>query len=232
MVTPPHYLSVFKELYGGILVKLIYQINSGVVMIKAVIFDSGGVLTTDTDNLMSKNIARSFGISKKKVMDAFDSLATLFQTGKITQKEFWVKFAKAVCRNLPSGYSSLLLADYEKASRKNESVFLFAKKLKKKGYIVAVLSNTVKVHANFNKKRKLWKGFDKVFLSCDLGMIKPNVDIYRYTLRKLKIKAKEAVMIDNKKDYLAGAKKIGMHTIVYRNLQKLKKDLRKLGVAW
>jgi len=49
-------------------------------------------------------------------------------------------------------------------------------------------------------------------------------------LKKLGVKAEEAVFIDDKEINIDGAKKAGMKGIVFLNYQKLVQDLKLLGV--
>ena len=103
----------------------------GEAMIKAVIFDSGGVLTTDTDGKLYKNIARKFNISVKLVYSTINFLAHLFQTGRISHEEFWKRFSMITKRKLHPGYPSFLITDYIHELKKDPKVIGFALILKK-----------------------------------------------------------------------------------------------------
>jgi epoxide hydrolase-like predicted phosphatase len=203
-------------------------------MIRAIIFDSGGVLTKrDSDDVLFSNIAEAFLVSTKEVLKYLHAFKDFpLQTGKISESEFWKQFAKSANRKLPLGYKKLWTKDYLQHSPKNHEVIEFAMLLKKKGYIVPILSNTIKPHLRLNLKRKMYAGFYPVVLSCNVGLRKPNPKIYSLMLNRIKVKASEAVMVDDKPEYLVGAKKIGIQTVVFKSLPRLKKDLRKLGVVW
>jgi len=49
-------------------------------------------------------------------------------------------------------------------------------------------------------------------------------------LQKLKVKPDEAVFIDDRKDFLDGAKKAGLKTILFMTVGQVKAGLKKLGV--
>ncbi len=62
-------------------------------------------------------------------------------------------------------------------------------------------------------------------------MRKPNMDIYKYALRKFNIDPHMAVFIDDHRENLVPAKKLGIKTFHYQNNPAgLKKFLKKLGV--
>jgi len=99
------------------------------------------------------------------------------------------------------------------------------KKLKEKGYNVAVLSNIYEFTAN--KVRKKFNGFlelfDYIALSCEIGIAKPNPKIFLLTLDKLGAKPEEAVMVgDSIKRDIIPARQLNMDTILIdRKFQRL-----------
>jgi len=71
------------------------------------------------------------------------------------------------------------------------------------------------------------KFFDKVFDSSDLHIAKPDAGAYRFVLHKLGIKPHEAIMVDDRALNIRGAKRVGMHGIVYKNSRQFRTALRK-----
>ena len=51
-------------------------------------------------------------------------------------------------------------------------------RLHKAGYVVSLVSNTYDIHAKSNELRGFYKLFDNVFLSNEIGLIKPDVKKY------------------------------------------------------
>ena len=77
---------------------------------------------------------------------------------------------------------------------------------------IAILSNLTP----FDKKRindqyDLNK-FDYVYLSFEIGLKKPNKDIYKYVLNNLKIEPKEILFIDDDTNNILAAKECGWNT--------------------
>lgn len=199
-------------------------------MIKAVIFDCGGVLHTSTDYYTTKSICKLFKISKSKYQKASQKYINLLATGKISEKTFWERFIKDIKSKNKLPTKSPWEKEYLARYKIHEDVINIVKKLKKLGYKTAVLSNTIPLHAKINKQKGVYDYFDQVILSHKVGFRKPDPEIYFLTLKKLKIKASEAIFIDDKPINIETAQKIGFETILFLNEKQLKKDLVKLSV--
>lgn len=102
------------------------------------------------------------------------------------------------------------------------------KELKSRGYNVYLLSNYPKdmfnLHAQVGSFPFLPLVDGKV-VSAFVKMIKPNADIYELLLNKYDLKAQECVFLDDRTDNIEGARKVGMHGIVFQNYEQAKKEL-------
>lgn len=71
-------------------------------------------------------------------------------------------------------------------------------------------------------------------LSCKIGAMKPDPQIYRIALRQARVEAGEALFIDDLAENIAAWEALGGHGIIYHasnhSTAKLKKELRALGV--
>jgi HAD superfamily hydrolase (TIGR01509 family) len=63
-----------------------------------------------------------------------------------------------------------------------------------------------------------------------VGASKPDPIIYRQALQACKVRAEEAVYIDDVKAYAEAATGLGMTGIVFRSPEQLQSDLRSLGI--
>ena len=66
--------------------------------------------------------------------------------------------------------------------------------------------------------------------SCAVGASKPDPLIFRAALQACKVKAEQAVYIDDIGTYVEAAKRLGMAGIQFQTPEKLIGDLRGLGV--
>jgi putative hydrolase of the HAD superfamily len=59
-------------------------------------------------------------------------------------------------------------------------------------------------------------------------MRKPELKIYRLTLKKLKVKPEECIFIDDKEKNLKPAKKLGIKTVLAKNPKQVIRDVCKI----
>lgn len=197
--------------------------------IKAIIFDYGGVITNDLDELLIHDIADKFQLAYGDALDIVNGLVKPYQRGTISDEEFWKQFSTKAGKKLPSGFESLWTDKYA-VEVTDQRVIDLAKKLKNAGYMVPLLSNTIPPHARFNRKHGFFGLFDPVVLSIDTGARKPEGKIYRKMLEKLSLFPNECVFIDDKKEYADAASKIGIHGLKFDSYEKLINDLSRLNV--
>lgn len=183
---------------------------------KAIIFDLGAVIlninyqnTIDEFTKLGVNNAATF-YSKKVQTNLFNQI----ETGMISSDEFLKALQKetknANINQVEKAWNAMLLDLPE------ERVHLI-KKLKN-NHTIYLLSNTNAIHIDAFKKQlgnKKWlafcKLFDKMYLSHELGLRKPDVKIFEYILKEQKLKAEEVFFIDDSPQHIASAKKIGIH---------------------
>jgi len=107
----------------------------------------------------------------------------------------------------------------------------FLKKLSKK-YKLALLSNTDPVHvAYMESSYDFFSLFPVRVYSCTVGAAKPDPLIYRQALRGCRVRAREAVYIDDIPAYVEAAQALGMRAICYRSPDQLRSQLAEVGVS-
>jgi HAD superfamily hydrolase (TIGR01509 family) len=184
---------------------------------KTIIFDLGAVIlninyqnTIDEFTKLGVNNAATF-YSKKVQTNLFNQI----ETGMISSNEFLKALQKetknANINQVEKAWNAMLLDLPEERIQLIE-------KLKKNNYSIYLLSNTNAIHIDAIKKqlgKRKWlafcKLFDKMYLSHELGLRKPDVKIFEYILNEQKLKAEEVFFIDDSPQHIASAKKIGIH---------------------
>ncbi len=104
-------------------------------------------------------------------------------------------------------------------------------RLHQAGFSVSLMSNTYAIHVKSNRLRGFYDVFDNVFLSNEIGLIKPDIEKYKYILRKLDTKPKNCVFIDDKITNLIPARELGIIVIKFESFEKFKEDLTNLGIS-
>jgi len=92
------------------------------------------------------------------------------------------------------------------------------KKIKSLGLKIGLISNTPDVHPfRMLLREELYNFFDAIILSCWTKIRKPNPEIFRIALRKLKVNANEAIFVGDIPGMdIAGAKAAGIKTVLMR----------------
>lgn len=201
--------------------------------IKVIIFDLGKVLFDYDLNLIS-NAFIPYAQKKEdlkninRFMMQNDEIFSKYEKGKISSKDFYSELSEIVG----------LKVDYEKFCNLWNNIFTpiedmiaFVPKLTKK-YRLALLSNTNELHYEFLERLypELFKNFNDFFLSYRMRLRKPEKEIYKQVIDYYELKANELFFTDDLDINVISAKKTGINAFVFKNLEKLKKDLSMHGV--
>ena len=202
--------------------------------IKVVLVDLGRVLV-DFDHLRSASRMAAFcSKTPRQIYDLFfESPATLdFESGKITPQDFYLQVKE--CLDLKLSYDSFvpIWNDIFFLSLKNRSVFGLVNNLRV-NYQTALLSNINILHYEYLVKNfPVFGVFDKIFLSFQLGLIKPDKEIYNLVMRELKVSAQEIFYIDDRPELVQSAKSLGILGRVFTNFNQLVQDLKEGGIIF
>ncbi len=189
--------------------------------VKNIIFDLGGVILNIDYSRCEKAFSK-YGVhdfkniySQKDQLDLFDD----FENGKISAKEFRERLKKLIPEKISDtqfddSWNAMLL-DLPK-----ERINLLTH-LKKK-YRTFLLSNTNEIHIhwinNYLKKtfglKNLDSLFEKVYFSYELGMRKPDADIFQLVQKENNLKENETLFIDDSIQHIESAKKLGIKTLL------------------
>ncbi len=186
-------------------------------MVKAIIFDCFGVLTTD--------IWLKFSDSLPPETD-FAQLAALnraYDKGIISMQDFQQE-VQNVCGKFPPDLENLDGAGMVK----NEAMFDLIRQLKP-DYKIGILSN---IAGNWITTGLLTPEelplFDTIVMSHEVGMVKPDPRIFILTCERLRVTPDEALMIDGRDAYAEAARAAGLQGITYEGMRSFKAQLNEL----
>jgi epoxide hydrolase-like predicted phosphatase len=207
--------------------------------IRGVIFDWGGVLAEDPAPGLVRYCAKALGVSEAEYKRAYNLYMGDFQTGRMTEQQFWANITGQLNARLGEAgrrsrvpmpkANSLWGEAFAAVYVPRKDMFSLADQLHKAGCKTAILSNTEKPVVEFFPKQT-YDAFDVVVLSCLEGISKPQREIYEITLARLGTPAKQTLFIDDRQDYIDGAKQAGLQTILFKDVDRLKKDLARFSL--
>lgn len=197
-------------------------------VIESVIFDWGGVLIEDPAPVLVKYCSEALAVSKEDYINAYDKFGGDFQKGLISEEKFWERMCSGLGVSKPD-VPSLWADAFKAAYVPREDMFSLAAGLREKGYKTAFLSNTEKPAMQYFHQLG-YDMFDVLVFSCVEGTSKPEKRIYELTVQRLGSKAGQSVFIDDKLEYINGAKQAGLKTILFESVSQVKDELARLGV--
>lgn len=101
--------------------------------------------------------------------------------------------------------------------------------LKAGGTRLALLSNAGRDFGSYFRHGTLGDLFDRVFVSGELGTIKPDAAIFRHVLEELGVTPAQTVFIDNKEENVRGAEALGIAGHVFTTAADLRAYLEGLA---
>lgn len=207
--------------------------------IKAIIFDVGGVLQLGGLQRRNPKMVHTSGVHEivanklRITLDQyFDSIDTAYAKSIEGQLSKSVLMGILSCNlNYPKDkLEKLFIKTYKITYKKNKWLFNAAKQMKNQGLKIGILSDQWHLSKEALMQKKDFKIFDKQVVSCDVRMRKPNIEIYKIILDKLKVKPHEVLFIDNQEWNIIPAHKLGMNTILFADNKKVKEQLKHFGI--
>ncbi len=215
--------------------------------IKHWIFDFGGVLIEKTfvlKNLLDM-IEADLNISIPREDTSYiRKIKRGLSSGRISSKEFleqifekyYYPFQKKNGALPPKKvnaeyYIELWFDLYSQVTNISSKMEEIIERLHQADYTVSLMSNTHDIHAKSNYLRGFYDIFDNVFLSNEIGFIKPELVKYKYVLNKLDTEPKKCIFIDDKIQNLVPARELGIIVIRFESLEKFKAKLNELGIG-
>lgn len=192
-----------------------------------IIFDLGGVLINLDYGLTTKAFEE---LGLKEFRNVYSQLAQTslfddYETGRISSQ----RFINELLPHLPAGTT----ANQVVAAWNAMILDVPARKLELIDQLrgtkrIALLSNTNVLH--MQKVRREWgkstqrpmeSFFDEMLLSYEVGLRKPNEEIFSFVCQHMKIAPHRTLFIDDSPQHIEGAEKIGLNTFYLKDPEEL-----------
>jgi putative hydrolase of the HAD superfamily len=202
-------------------------------MVKVVLFDLGNVLVDFDFTPAIGRISSFCGRKPEEIIKFFFNSETTnsFEKGAISPEEFYVRARDGL--GLKLGYASFVPIWNEvfSFSLKNRAVYHIANSLKQR-YRIGMLSNTNILHYGYIKDNfPIFGIFEKLFLSFEIGSLKPEESIYKKVIDEFGVLPEEIFYTDDRHDLVQGASVLGMKSFVFTGPEQLIRDLSSQNVA-
>lgn len=188
---------------------------------KAIIFDCFGVLV----GTGFWAVYQSLGGDLVKDEEFIDECLKKADLGSISSMELSMTMSKRL---------KIPLATYDAAFKSdeipNEEMFDFIRSELSPKYKLALVSNATGYSVRSKIPTHNLELFDEVFISEEVGLLKPDSKLFELALDKLGVKPEETVFVDDHEKYIQGADALGIHTILFVGIDDLKTKLANLEV--
>lgn len=197
-------------------------------MIKAFIFDFGGVLVRTEDYRPRHAWDERLGLPTGSVEQAvhYSDIWIQAQSGRITPTAYWQEVAERLRLNPDD--MAVFCRDYFSGDSLNHTLVTLVRDLREKKYRTALLSNDTAQLEGRLRDYGLYDLFDPVLISAQVGLMKPDPAIYHMMLQRLGVAPHEAVFIDDSPANVQGAQPLGIHTILFRPEIDLELEIKRL----
>lgn len=187
-------------------------------MVRAVIFDCFGVLTTDTWLAFLDSLPDTVDIEAARKLNRAHNM------GLIPDEEF-LSGIKEITGRDGTEIEERLAHEVTKNTRLLE----YIADLRKRGYRTGMISN---IATNWIRKSFLTleeqELFDEMIMSFEVGIAKPDPRMFMLACERLRVAPHEVVLVDDIARYCEAAQGEGLQAIVYKDFKQMKIELEKL----
>ncbi len=194
------------------------------------VFDMFGVVLDWGSEYVMSDWAKAANVDEKKFRDRSSKEFDLAETGKISMENFWADLGRKFDCS-PRNLEKLLEKRFSEQAKLNTGVVKIIDDLKNAGYQVVLFSNQLPVIGGWCRGKGWFDRFDRVFLSYELGYMKPSPEAYRSVAEALKVRPDELFLVDDRVANVSAAVGVGWNGLVFTNDVQLEKDLQSLYPA-
>lgn len=194
--------------------------------IRAVLFDLGGVIVRTDFQSPRQRLADRLGIDYDDLVRlVFDSeTSRTASLGGISEEEHW----QAVARRLNRPKEAEALRDeFFAGDVLDRSLVDFLRSLRPR-YKTGLLSNAWSGLRQYVIKQRFDDAFDTMIISAEVGMMKPQAEIYLLALERLGVRPPQALFVDDFEENVEGAQAVGMSAILFRDAAQTIEKIRQL----
>ena len=194
---------------------------------RGLLVDFGGVLTTNVFHSFRRFCERE-GLDPERVKQLFqedpDALGDLrgLERGELTEEEFSERFGARLGVDDTTDLVNRLFAEMEPDQEMIEAV----RSVRSAGVRTGLISNSW--GAGRYDRSVFPELFDGVVVSGEVGLHKPQPEIYELGAERVGVPAQECVFVDDLRENCEGAQAVGMTAVLHRGAERTLPELERL----
>jgi HAD superfamily hydrolase (TIGR01509 family) len=188
-----------------------------------VVFDLGGIVVPESGTLIDNEMSAYLTLSPHQLSIFTSKFSQGLTTGKVSLLDMYSEILREWrLPFLPDDILKHHLAYYRQVSTQHNAKVVRLIETLKDYFGVACLTNTEKEIAGICRETGLYDYFHRVFLSIDLGMQKPDREIYDKVVDNLGCSSESIIFIDDKVENVQAAIEIGMIGFLFNTAEELR----------
>lgn len=195
--------------------------------IRAVFFDLGGVIVRTEFQAPRQQLAERLGLEYDDLVKiVFDSESGLQATiGEISPEEHWDSILKRLKR--PASELAAIRDEFFAGDIIDRTLLDYIRSLRGK-YKTGLISNAWGDLRDFIVREKIDDAFDRLIISAEVGVAKPEPKIFQIALEQFGVNPDEAVFVDDFLINIKGCEKAGIKGIHFKDPESALRQLKEL----
>lgn len=201
-------------------------------MIKGVVFDFGGVMTTSTMPKRVEALAAEKGIAWDAIVRGFAAHRLKFDSGTLSATGFYEQVWNDAGISVDAATTAAFVkADNESWLYRNERTLEWIKSLKSRGFKIGILTNMPPSFAK-DHFRSVFADFialsDALVISGEEGIVKPDRRIYDLLRERIGLPAETLLFVDDVEKNVVGAREAGWQAVRFVTNDQVEADFERL----
>lgn len=194
-----------------------------------VIFDLGGVVMEHEADRLVYQVSQLLGRSFEEIHEAVyhQELLLPLELGRISPEAYYRGLQERL--QLPWSYEQFVRS-WNDVLSENQEVTPILQRLHQHHKLM-VLTNTNLLHLDYIKTQyPALSVFDDWVASCEVGLRKPDPEIYQLAVKRAGVQPGAAVYVDDRPEFAEGGRAAGLTAIRFESGPQLERELRALGL--
>jgi putative hydrolase of the HAD superfamily len=197
---------------------------------KVIVFDYGEVISVTPTEADRADLTELAGGDADVFWPAYWRHRNALDQGTLSIRDYWRSIESELGENWGDAkVHRLWLADFRSWLSVDHDTLDVLVELQQGGTRMALLSNAGRDFGSYFRHGALGDLFEQVFVSGELGTVKPGAEIFETVLRDLAITPSQMVFIDNKEENVRGAEALGIAGHVFTTAADLRAYLESIA---
>jgi len=193
--------------------------------LRAVFFDLGGVILRTEYQAPRERLAERLNMTYEDIGKiVFESeTARKASLGQVSVDEHWLAVTHRL--RLPASEVESIRTEFFAGDVIDRDLLNFIRSLRPR-YKTGVISNAWGDLRDYIIRHQFDDAFDTIIISAEIGMMKPQPEVYQLALKQLQVEADETAFVDDTSKNIEAANALGMHGIVFRDPVQVRENLK------